>query len=42
MKSIDEERDKATHFTDNVYKKDFIPNSETANCVSSVVSAMVS
>ena len=42
MRSIDEERDRSTHFPDAVYKKDFIPNSETVNCVPSIMSAMVS
>jgi len=41
MRSIDEERDRSTHFPDSVYKKDFIPNSETVNCVPSIMSAMV-
>jgi len=41
-RSIDEERDTATYFTDKVYKADFIPDKESINCVPSIVSAMVS
>ena len=40
--SLDEGRDKSTHFSDKVYKADFIPNNETVNCVASIMSAMVS
>ena len=41
-RSIDEERDKETHFSDKVYKSDFIPDKESINCVPSILSAMVS
>lgn len=38
--SLDDERDYA-NFNINVYKKDFVDNSETANNVQSVLSAMI-
>ena len=41
-RSIDEERDKETHFSDKIYKADFIPDKESINCVPSILSAMVS
>lgn len=41
-RSIDEERDKKVHFGDKVYKDDFLPDKESANCVPSILSAMVS
>lgn len=41
-RSIDEERDKKKHFSDKVYKNDFIPDKESANCVPSIMSAMIS
>lgn len=40
-RSIDEERDKK-HFNDKVYKRDFIPDKESANCVPAIMSAMIS
>ena len=40
-RSIDEERDKKK-FTDKIYKKDFIPDKESVNCVPAIMSAMVS
>lgn len=40
-RSVDEERDKK-HFNDKVYKKDFIPDKESTNCVPAIMSAMVS
>ena len=41
-RSYDEERDKATHFSDKIYKSDFIPDKETSNQIPSIMSAMVS
>ena len=41
QRSIDEERDKKK-FNDKVYKKDFIPDKESINCVPAIMSAMVS
>ena len=40
-KSLEEHRPEG-YFTDKVYKKDFIPNPEVSNNVSSIMSAMVS
>lgn len=40
-RSLDEERDKSTYFSDKAYQKDFIPNKEASNTVSSIMSAMV-
>jgi hypothetical protein len=40
-RSVDEEREKK-HFNDKVYKKDFIPDKESTNCVPAIMSAMVS
>ena len=41
-RSIDEERDKATYFSDKIYKSDFIPDKETTNSIPSIMSAIVS
>ena len=41
-RSIDEERDKATYFTDKIYRSDFIPDKETSNNIPSIMSAIVS
>ena len=41
-RSIDEERDVKTHFSEKVYHSDFIPDKESINTISSIMSAMVS
>ena len=41
-RSIDEERDKSTYFSDKIYQSDFIPDKETSNQIPSIMSAIVS
>lgn len=43
MRSLDEEHKQIPdYFDDKIYKRDFLPSKQSMNCVSSIVSAMVS